>query len=727
MAWNLPQRLARWLLLPLGVCLLLNAQPPRRLVVVSSVNNPPYEYLDAQGQPQGYVNDLIRAVAVAQGLELEIRSMPFSELKGAFDRREAEVATGMVFSEERAKSMDFSVPHSYVPYVLITRKGEGHIRSERDCIGKDVLVLGKSIMAEHLASLGIHFRETATHEASIRSLASGIGDAAIVPRFTFLFFAKNQNIKNLQSVPSEIFPTKRCFAVHKGEERLLAALNEGLFRLKQDGSLDRIYARHLGALEESELPFTMILRRALWILGPVILGLGLLGLVSWSFSLKHRVRVRTFELDQRNRELSARNRELETLDQMVTVINREMNLQPLMEKLIAGCLAQFPKIEAGTLFLKNETDGRFHTRLHLGAPEPGVEQGSFTEEALLVLCTEDIEHLGRGVFRKAGTVAGSHLERHGSLPIPKAMLAMSLVFEETIQGYLLLSNYSDADAFDDADVHTLARFREHAIAALVKALTLDRLHASLSQLQRVNELKSQFLGIVAHDLRNPLSAIVLSAQLLEGERDHGEITSIAQNIFREGLEMSDLVGRFLDIAKIDSGEVKAEPEIFDIAALVQNVARRHHARGKQKGITFNFRFPASGALVLADPKFVKEALDNLLSNAVKFSPPGSTVTLRLETEADRIVTSVEDQGPGLTPQDKEVLFGRFARLSAKPTGGEKSIGLGLSIVKHMVDATGGRIWVDSEPGQGAAFRVELPAPPATGLGLSPAPAPRSGP
>jgi signal transduction histidine kinase len=117
--------------------------------------------------------------------------------------------------------------------------------------------------------------------------------------------------------------------------------------------------------------------------------------------------------------------------------------------------------------------------------------------------------------------------------------------------------------------------------------------------------------------------------------------------------------------------------------------------------------PSEGR-VFADPKFVFAVLDNLLSNAIKFSPFGSAVTVRVTEFEGRVRIAVRDQGPGLTEADRQRLFGRFSRLSAKPTGGEKSVGLGLSIAKQMVEACGGRIWAESEAGKGATFLVELP-------------------
>jgi signal transduction histidine kinase len=102
-----------------------------------------------------------------------------------------------------------------------------------------------------------------------------------------------------------------------------------------------------------------------------------------------------------------------------------------------------------------------------------------------------------------------------------------------------------------------------------------------------------------------------------------------------------------------------------------------------------------------------QVLENLISNAVKYSPPGKNIFVRLRQQSGAIRLEVQDEGPGLSGEDQKKLFGKFARLSAKPTGGEHSTGLGLSIVKKMVEALTGRVWCESEPGRGATFIVEL--------------------
>jgi len=236
----------------------------------------------------------------------------------------------------------------------------------------------------------------------------------------------------------------------------------------------------------------------------------------------------------------------------------------------------------------------------------------------------------------------------------------------------------------------------------------QELDSKNQELLLVNEQKNHYLGIVAHDLRNPLSGIVLAAELLEEEEDLSEVHRTAHSIRKEGLEMSDLIGRLLDYAAIEAGRIKAEPMDFHLAEVSQYIVKRHASGATAKGIFLEAQPFEGSSRVHADLKFTREILDNLVSNAIKFSPPGKSVSIYIQDQEDRMRVSVQDQGPGLTEADRHKLFGRFSKLSARPTGGEKSVGLGLSIVKHLADLMGGRIWVESEPGNGATFQLELP-------------------
>jgi signal transduction histidine kinase len=240
----------------------------------------------------------------------------------------------------------------------------------------------------------------------------------------------------------------------------------------------------------------------------------------------------------------------------------------------------------------------------------------------------------------------------------------------------------------------------------IQAEDLEHMNAELVDL---NRQKDQILGIVSHDLRNPLNSMILGTELIMEEEDLAEVRARAAKILKAGDEMNALIRRFLNLASIDAGRIKADPERLDAGVALQEAALRHADPARAKGIALETELPGGDLPVLADRRFLSETLDNLVSNALKFSPPGTRVLLRGETLGGRVRLSVKDQGPGLTPEDRAHLFSRFAKLSARPTAGEPSVGLGLSIVKVLVEAMGGSIRAEGEPGQGATFVVELAA------------------
>lgn len=231
------------------------------------------------------------------------------------------------------------------------------------------------------------------------------------------------------------------------------------------------------------------------------------------------------------------------------------------------------------------------------------------------------------------------------------------------------------------------------------------------ELRDLNEQKNHFLGIVSHDLKSPLNGIVMAAETLKNAQDLQLANFTAQSIETEGLAMGALIERFLNVSTLESGRIAVHPVGLDARQALGEAMERHRAQAAAKGIPLELLPSQEPVGALADPLLLGEVLDNLLSNALKFSRSGEPVHLRAERHGKSIRLSVEDHGPGLQPQDHRRLFSRFATLSARPTGGEKSVGLGLSIARQMVEAMGGRIWVEEARAQGAAFHVELPGVP----------------
>ncbi len=240
----------------------------------------------------------------------------------------------------------------------------------------------------------------------------------------------------------------------------------------------------------------------------------------------------------------------------------------------------------------------------------------------------------------------------------------------------------------------------------------ERISERTEALVRLNEEKNEFLGIAAHDLKNPLSGIRTSAEIIDRYYAPDEKTkTFAQRIIESCDQMLDIIMNLLDVNKIESGGYNFNVTPVSLH-LLDEIVREYETRAAHKGIVLIYE--SIGASVYVDAQAFQQIFDNLISNAVKYSPEWSKIWVRTSEQVDDcgktiIRFEIQDEGPGFTEEDKTKLFRKFARLSAKPTGQESSTGLGLSIVKRLVEAMNGKVWCESEHLKGATFIVELPA------------------
>lgn len=225
----------------------------------------------------------------------------------------------------------------------------------------------------------------------------------------------------------------------------------------------------------------------------------------------------------------------------------------------------------------------------------------------------------------------------------------------------------------------------------------------------LNQEKNEFLGIVAHDLKNPLSGIRGLAEIIKDDAhllSHEEITKYNQMIFDESERMFQLITNLLDVNAIESGKINVCLEEINFAVIINKLVQNYNQRAQEKQISIISDFNTETELLIkSDYSLMEQVLDNLLSNAIKYSPLGKNVFIRIISTERYINCEIEDQGQGLSEKDQQKLFGKFSRLTAKPTAGEHSTGLGLFIVKKLVTALKGEIYCKSILGQGSTFGV----------------------
>jgi signal transduction histidine kinase len=246
--------------------------------------------------------------------------------------------------------------------------------------------------------------------------------------------------------------------------------------------------------------------------------------------------------------------------------------------------------------------------------------------------------------------------------------------------------------------------RAKAYARLAEAL--KKLETTNERLTYLNQEKNEFLGIAAHDLKNPLTVIMTSGELLKIVDESQTVHNIADKIVSASERMHHLITNLLDANTIEQGRYASKLERCEVSTLVTQIIEQNLPAAQRKQI--EIRRGLSEIYLRTDAAATLQILDNLISNAVKYSPHNSKVIVHLVPEKEHALVLVRDEGPGISEDDQKKLFQKFSRLSARPTGGESSTGLGLSIAKRLALTLGGDIQCHSVIGSGTTFSFRLP-------------------
>jgi signal transduction histidine kinase len=285
-------------------------------------------------------------------------------------------------------------------------------------------------------------------------------------------------------------------------------------------------------------------------------------------------------------------------------------------------------------------------------------------------------------------------------------VATPLIHAGEIVGALAL-HFQESGALGAADRAFTLLLAQVTATALHRARRYDAAQELRRRAELVAGARAEVLGVVAHDLRNPLSLIVTTTELLQEEDlepdRRRQILDIAK---RAGKQMNRLIEDLLDTVQLESGKLSLDLEDVDVATLFRQVEETFYPLAARRQITLTMIPPRNGVRVHADSFRVSQVLGNLLGNAIKFTPEGGEVTLRASLEGTEVVFGVRDSGPGIPPDQMQHLFEQFwqARRNDK-----RGVGLGLTIAKGIIDAHGGRIWCESNPGAGSTFSFALPA------------------
>jgi len=335
----------------------------------------------------------------------------------------------------------------------------------------------------------------------------------------------------------------------------------------------------------------------------------------------------------------------------------------------------------------------------------------------------DLRHMVEAAFQRRKNEFADHRSvlylRTGSGREVVVLLQAERPLSETDRALVEIFSSRLSIAFDNVILYQQLNAAntqlEDRVAQRTRALMQAnrRLSSQWMRLQRANGFKNEILGTVAHDLKNPLGVILgrteMLTELISAGSPKESVTAQVEHIRDATRRLTSMVDHLISDAMADAFDITIRREAVDIAGLVSEVvdANQPLAANKQQAITVS---APPDFVTMCDADRIREAIDNLISNAIKYSPIGGKITVVVSHEQNNTVIRIADEGAGLSPEDLGRLFGRFQRLSAKPTAGESSTGLGLSIVKRIIDMHGGQVTANSGgPGQGSTFTVILPA------------------
>ncbi len=258
---------------------------------------------------------------------------------------------------------------------------------------------------------------------------------------------------------------------------------------------------------------------------------------------------------------------------------------------------------------------------------------------------------------------------------------------------------------DSGEIHTAAIVRDVTHRKEAESALKEARHLA----EAANTAKSEFLASMSHELRSPLNTIMGYTQLL-AEETAGPLTEkqrrFVGHIGKDSQHLLNLINDILDLSKIEAGALELHKELCDLQSLLTDALGMARPLADERGVRLEHE-PQLETEIWGDPLRTKQVLLNLLSNAVKFTPAGGTVTVLASQQGSQVAITVADTGIGIPPEQHEAIFDRFHQVGSTTRGIREGTGLGLAITKTLVEKMGGRIWVESEVGQGSRFTFTL--------------------
>ncbi|HEY9188280.1 MAG TPA: HAMP domain-containing sensor histidine kinase [Ignavibacteria bacterium] len=292
----------------------------------------------------------------------------------------------------------------------------------------------------------------------------------------------------------------------------------------------------------------------------------------------------------------------------------------------------------------------------------------------------------------------------------RSSLTCPLIVNAKPVGFLFFSSF-EKNTYNNAHVSLYQQIAGQISVIIEKSKLYSEILVQKQKLEELNEMKNKFLGMAAHDLRNPLGVIMGFSQLLKMDYDNftkEEILEIIDDISSASNTALNLVNDFLDVSKIESGTFEIHLQLVDFKSFIEQIVKKNSFYAKKKNIEIELNYSDEIPSIMIDSERLAQVFNNLITNSIKFSYRNSKISINVYLNNDSLNIDIIDYGIGMDQNEVEGIFNGFFGKGKPGTEGEKSTGLGLAISKKIVDSHNGKILVQSEKGKGSKFTVVLP-------------------
>lgn len=628
---------------------------------------PPVEFYDYAGNYQGITADFLRLLGDRLGVRFIHERLPsWAAVVEKTRRREVDVWGEAALTPERQVYMDFTSPYLVLPDIIIERQGESAHQSMADLQGKSVAVIADYASARYVRDKypQLQLVEVPDIQTGLRKLSFGEVDALVAGYAASSFYLREFGLSNLRVVGETGQRWELRMAARNDWPLLAGILQKGLDSISQH-QRQEIIAKWI-ELEDSN----RVSHSTLWwfvvIALSATLALVLMGWL-WSRSLRAAIRRQSTALLESEERLSR------FFDASFEVLffheqGRILDVNPVVQSM----LGYQPKAVIGRNILEFVSE-------------------SSRQVIMEKMATASEEPYEVEVKRKDGKV------------IPVAAHARTINSEGGLLRVVSLTDISERKQMENE-----LRNSKSELERRVEERTAE-LKLAMESAEQANHAKSEFLSSMSHELRTPMNAILGFAQILKMDAHDEQEQGNIQEILKAGRHLLEIIDDVLDLAKIESGTLTLSMEKVDITSLLGECLSLIRPLAARRGIELVEQLDSGANYVHADYTRFKQVMLNLLSNAIKYNKEHGRVTVSCDQVSPACLrVAVTDTGPGLDQQQQQKLFTAFERIGAEHSGIEGT-GIGLVITRRLLEMMGGRIGVDSRPGQGSTFWVEMTA------------------